>query len=117
MEEIPRVEAFAADFDGTGADCASATGCPMPNGGIDPHNNYQALIDAGTVDGSARYITQYTAGTNGDAELGFTTYYMQCGAPAEAVTGVACDFDPQNDNDNIGVIALSNSGPGNQVRT
>ena len=84
---------------------------------IDAHNNYQALVDAGTVDGSARYITQYTAGTNGDAELGFTTYYMQCGAPAEAVTGVACDFDPQNDNDNIGVIALSNSGPGNQVRT
>ena len=101
-------------WDGTAAECATGNGCNVVNTGIDAHANYQALIDSGVVDGSARYVTNYVAGTNGDAELGFQTFYLQCSDASLALTGVACDYSPQTDNDNNGVIAMSNSGPNNQ---
>ena len=98
-----------ATFDGSAADCALAAGCNMPNIGIDSHPQYDALVTAGTVDGQARYVTNYAAGTNGQAELGFQTYYMACGAdslpfvsrinrraPRPARRGARCSRKPRS---------------------
>ena len=57
------------------------------------------------------YSTSYTAGTNGNAELGFKTYYQACAA--DMLSGVACTDTQDVEGDNTGVISMYNVGPSN----
>jgi hypothetical protein len=58
------------------------------------------------------YSTQYRAGTNGNAELGFRTFYQSCAAGDSILSGVACTDEPVAGN-NLGVISMYNVGPSN----
>eukprot|EP01045_Picozoa_sp_COSAG04_P006600 COSAG04_NODE_327_length_16667_cov_12.707991_10_plen_487_part_00 len=49
------------------------------------------------------YSTSYLAGTNGNAELGFKTYWQSCGQ--DMLSGIAC-ADTQDESDNTGVISM-----------
>ena len=49
------------------------------------------------------YSTSYVAGTNGNAELGFKTYWQSCGQ--DMLSGIAC-ADTQDESDNTGVISM-----------
>ena len=67
---------------------------------------------AGTV---GHYSTNYVAGTNGNAELGFRTFYQSCAAGAGILSHVACTDDSvaSINGNNLGVISMYNVGPAN----
>eukprot|EP01050_Picozoa_sp_SAG11_P030018 SAG11_NODE_8697_length_986_cov_1.341601_1_plen_281_part_01 len=85
------------------ADSCTEGVCAVPNlAGID-----------GDDSGAAGFTTSYTAGSNGDAELGFAAFWEPCAAENTTLTAVglpACDFN-QDDGDMFGVI--SNTADGN----
>ena len=98
----------------TAGDCTSGTGCLMGNIPIreKPNDNqWIAAIAAGWNPAGVSFTTFYTAGTNGAAELGFQTFYIECGADSLALSGVACGFTINTDTDNTGVIGTATQGP------
>ena len=106
FENVPAVECSSNGQGACGnlamttiaADCAASgvVPCPVPSlAGI-----------AGSGSG-AGYATAFTS--TGD-ELGFTTYYENCVDGVVGTSGVGCDYNPNSDGDNIGVIGRGQWG-------
>ena len=61
------------------------------------------------------YATNYVAGTNGNAELGFRTFYQSCAAGESILSRVICTDDSVSttSGNHVGVISMYNVGPTN----
>ena len=91
-----------------GVDCEPGGSTDNSCGDQWVENGMQGNRAGGSPPGT--YTTTYVAGSRGNAELGFRTYWQSCGDPM--LSGVACS-DTSDDSDNTGVISMYNVGPSN----
>ena len=85
-----------------GADCASVadgTACAVASLG--------GIAGSGPADTSAGFVTEFVS--TGE-ELGFATYWEPCAEDGSGLSGVACNYGPNDDEDNVGVVPLGKWG-------